>query len=138
MTFSVPWMSLLGGMMLGLSATLLLLFNGKIAGISGIVGQIFTGKQGDTAWRILFVVGMIIGGTLSAKWMGIPPATMVVSMPLVLVAGLLVGLGTKWGNGCTSGHGICGMGRLSPRSMVATITFMLVAMMTTYLMLHVF
>ncbi|MGR5176294.1 YeeE/YedE family protein [Vibrio parahaemolyticus] len=137
MEFSIPWASLLGGMMLGVSATLLLLFNGKIAGISGIVSKIYKGRKGDTSWRLIFVLGMILGGVVSAKLLGIQPAEMIVPMPLVLVAGLLVGLGTKLANGCTSGHGICGMGRLSVRSIAATMTFMAVAMVTTYIMLHV-
>ncbi|GAL18258.1 probable transmembrane protein [Vibrio maritimus] len=124
MEFTFPWGSLLGGMLLGVSATLLLLFNGKIAGISGIVGRIYKAKTGDTSWRVLFVLGMVFGGVLSAKWLGIAPAEMVVSTPLVIVSGLLVGIGTKLGNGCTSGHGICGMGRLSKRSIAATMTFM--------------
>ncbi|USD63793.1 MULTISPECIES: YeeE/YedE family protein [Vibrio] len=137
MEFTFPWGSLLGGMLLGVSATLLLLFNGKIAGISGIVGRIYKAKTGDTSWRVLFVLGMVLGGVLSAKWLGIAPAEMVVSTPLVIVSGLLVGIGTKLGNGCTSGHGICGMGRLSKRSIAATMTFMGVAMVTTFVMLHV-
>ncbi|MGR5094410.1 YeeE/YedE family protein [Vibrio maritimus] len=137
MEFTFPWGSLLGGMLLGVSATLLLLFNGKIAGISGIVGRIYKAKTGDTSWRVLFVLGMVLGGVLSAKWLGIEPAEMVVSTPLVIVSGLLVGIGTKLGNGCTSGHGICGMGRLSKRSIAATMTFMGVAMVTTFVMLHV-
>lgn len=136
MEFTFPWASLLGGMLLGVSATLLLLFNGKIAGISGIVGRIYKGRKGDTSWRILFVLGMILGGVVSAKALNIAPVAMVVSTPLVLVAGLLVGIGTKLGNGCTSGHGICGMGRLSKRSIAATMTFMAVAMATTTIMLH--
>ncbi|MGR5499990.1 YeeE/YedE family protein [Vibrio sp. DNB22_10_4] len=137
MEFTFPWASLLGGMLLGVSATLLLLFNGKIAGISGIVGRIYKGRKGDTSWRILFVLGMILGGVVSAKALNIAPVAMVVSTPLVLVAGVLVGIGTKLGNGCTSGHGICGMGRLSKRSIAATMTFMAVAMATTTIMLHV-
>lgn len=137
MEFTFPWASLLGGMLLGVSATLLLMFNGKIAGISGIVGRIYKGAKGDTSWRLLFVLGMILGGVVSAKALNISPAAMVVPMPLVLVAGLLVGIGTKLGNGCTSGHGICGMGRLSKRSIAATMTFMAVAMATTTIMLHV-
>jgi uncharacterized membrane protein YedE/YeeE len=137
MEFTFPWASLLGGMLLGVSATLLLLFNGKIAGISGIVGRIYKGRKGDTSWRILFVLGMILGGVVSAKALNIVPSAMVVSTPLVLIAGLLVGIGTKLGNGCTSGHGICGMGRVSKRSIAATVTFMAVAMATTTIMLHV-
>ncbi len=137
MEFTIPWASLLGGMLLGLSATLLLFFNGKIAGISGIVGRIYHAKSGDTNWRILFVLGMVSGGVVSAKWLGLAPAEMVVPTSLVMVSGLLVGLGTKLGNGCTSGHGICGMGRLSKRSIAATMTFMAVAMTTTTVMLHV-
>lgn len=137
MEFSVPWVSLFGGMMLGLSASILLMFNGKIAGISGIVSKIYKGKAGDTSWRLLFVLGMILGGVVTAKWLELAPVAMVVPTPLVLVAGLLVGLGTKLGNGCTSGHGICGIGRLSTRSIAATMTFMAVAMLTTFFMLHV-
>ncbi|MGR5295483.1 YeeE/YedE family protein [Vibrio mediterranei] len=137
MEFSVPWVSLFGGMMLGLSASILLMFNGKIAGISGIVSKIYKGKAGDTSWRLLFVLGMILGGVVTAKWLELAAVAMVVPTPLVLVAGLLVGLGTKLGNGCTSGHGICGMGRLSTRSIAATMTFMAVAMLTTFFMLHV-
>ncbi|ASI92538.1 MULTISPECIES: YeeE/YedE family protein [Vibrio] len=137
MEFSIPWASLLGGMMLGLSATILLLFNGKVAGISGIVSKIYKGRAGDTSWRVLFVLGMVVGGVATAKWFGLAPVAMVVSTPLVLISGLLVGMGTKLGNGCTSGHGICGMGRLSVRSVMATVTFMVVAMLTTFVMTHV-
>lgn len=137
MEFSIPWTSLLGGMMLGLSATILLLFNGKVAGISGIVSKIYKGRSGDTSWRVLFVIGMVVGGVATAKWFGLGPVSMVVSTPLVLISGLLVGIGTKLGNGCTSGHGICGMGRLSVRSVMATVTFMAVAMITTFVMTHV-
>lgn len=137
MELVIPWASLFGGMLLGLSAILLLHFNGKIAGISGIVGRLFEPKTIDKNWRLLFVIGMIAGGVLSAKVLNAPVAEMVVPDYLIVIAGLLVGIGTKIGNGCTSGHGICGMGRLSKRSIVATMTFMGSAMITAYVMLHV-
>ncbi|MCF4175367.1 MULTISPECIES: YeeE/YedE family protein [Vibrio] len=137
MELVIPWASLFGGMLLGLSAILLLHFNGKIAGISGIVGRLFEPKTIDKNWRLLFVIGMIAGGVLSAKVLNAPIAEMVVPDYLIVIAGLLVGIGTKIGNGCTSGHGICGMGRLSKRSIVATMTFMGSAMITAYVMLHV-
>ncbi|USD99904.1 YeeE/YedE family protein [Vibrio sp. SCSIO 43133] len=137
MELIIPWASLFGGMLLGLSAILLLHFNGKIAGISGIVGRLFEPKTIDKNWRLLFVIGMIAGGVLSAKVLNAPIAEMVVPDYLIVIAGLLVGIGTKIGNGCTSGHGICGMGRLSKRSIVATMTFMGSAMITAYVMLHV-
>ncbi|MDA0110305.1 hypothetical protein C9980_18955 [Vibrio mediterranei] len=137
MELVIPWASLFGGMLLGVSAILLLHFNGKIAGISGIVGRLFEPKTIDKNWRLLFVIGMIAGGVLSAKALNAPIAEMVVPDYLIVIAGLLVGIGTKIGNGCTSGHGICGMGRLSKRSIVATMTFMGSAMITAYVMLHV-
>ncbi|MFA0439539.1 hypothetical protein BCU70_03125 [Vibrio sp. 10N.286.49.C2] len=137
MDFVFPWASLLGGMLLGVSATLLLLFNGKIAGISGILSGVLTRKAGDVDWRWVFLVGMVLGGFAAGYFTHTEPVEMVVSLPFVLVAGLIVGLGTSLGNGCTSGHGICGMGRLSIRSIVATIVFMGIAMLTTFFILHV-
>ncbi|MGV2988279.1 YeeE/YedE family protein [Vibrio sp. E150_011] len=137
MDFVFPWASLFGGMLLGVSATLLLLFNGKIAGISGIVSGVLTRRTGDVDWRWVFLVGMVLGGFAAGYFTHTVPVEMVVSLPFVLIAGLIVGLGTSLGNGCTSGHGICGMGRLSIRSIVATIVFMGIAMLTTFFILHV-
>ncbi|AKU57359.1 YeeE/YedE family protein [Vibrio parahaemolyticus] len=133
----IPWESLFGGILLGISATILLLVNGKIAGISGIMNGIMSPKKGDYSWRLLFAVGMIAGGLISVLMLGVAvPSTANLSLGMVIVAGLLVGIGTRLGNGCTSGHGICGMGRLSKRSIVATCVFMAVAGLTVFVRLH--
>ncbi|WP_051201894.1 YeeE/YedE family protein [Ferrimonas senticii] len=128
--------SLLGGMLLGGSALLLLLVNGRIAGISGITGGLLR-AGGDKLWRGLFLLGMILGGALSVAFLGgVIPAMLPMPPWQLALAGLLVGLGTAIGNGCTSGHGICGLGRLSRRSMVATALFMAVAVVVASLRLH--
>ncbi|HCG9899407.1 TPA: YeeE/YedE family protein [Vibrio parahaemolyticus] len=133
----IPWESLFGGILLGISATILLLVNGKIAGISGIMNGIMSPKKGDYSWRLLFAVGMIAGGLISVLMLGVAaPSTANLSSGMVIAAGLLVGIGTRLGNGCTSGHGICGMGRLSKRSIVATCVFMSVAGLTVFVRLH--
>ncbi|EJG0778003.1 YeeE/YedE family protein [Vibrio parahaemolyticus] len=133
----IPWESLFGGILLGISATILLLVNGKIAGISGIMNGIMSPKKGDYSWRLLFAVGMIAGGLISILMLGVAvPSTANLSLGMVIAAGLLVGIGTRLGNGCTSGHGICGMGRLSKRSIVATCVFMVVAGLTVFVRLH--
>jgi len=133
----IPWESLFGGILLGISATILLLVNGKIAGISGIMNGIMSPKKGDYSWRLLFAVGMIAGGLISVLMLGVAvPSTANLSLGMVIAAGLLVGIGTRLGNGCTSGHGICGMGRLSKRSVVATCVFMVVAGLTVFVRLH--
>ncbi len=143
MTFSIPWASLSGGILLGISATLLLLFNGKIAGISGVLTGLLTPKPRDFAWRLIFVLGMVAGGIFAA--FGVSTLGLASSVPqhfdtsgvLLVVAGLLVGIGTRLGNGCTSGHGICGIGRLSIRSLAATTVFMVIAALTVFVRLHV-
>ncbi|KHF17215.1 membrane protein [Vibrio parahaemolyticus] len=133
----IPWESLFGGILLGISATILLLVNGKIAGISGVMNGIMSPKKGDYSWRLLFAVGMIAGGLISVLMLGVAvPSTANLSLGMVIAAGLLVGIGTRLGNGCTSGHGICGMGRLSKRSIVATCVFMAVAGLTVFVRLH--
>ncbi|HCM1034998.1 TPA: YeeE/YedE family protein [Vibrio parahaemolyticus] len=133
----IPWESLFGGILLGISATILLLVNGKIAGISGIMNGIMSPKKGDYSWRLLFAVGMVAGGLISVLMLGVAvPSTANLSLGMVIAAGLLVGIGTRLGNGCTSGHGICGMGRLSKRSIVATCVFMAVAGLTVFVRLH--
>ncbi|MGR5193851.1 YeeE/YedE family protein [Vibrio rotiferianus] len=133
----IPWESLFGGILLGVSATILLLVNGKIAGISGIMNGIMSPKKGDYSWRLLFAVGMTAGGLISVLILGIAvPSTANLSLGMVIAAGLLVGIGTRLGNGCTSGHGICGIGRLSKRSIVATCVFMAVAGLTVFVRLH--
>ncbi|MGL0819729.1 YeeE/YedE family protein [Vibrio vulnificus] len=137
MTFVVPWESLAGGILLGISALTMLLVNGKVAGISGILTGLLIPKSRDFAWRLMFVVGMVSGGVLAVTF---GAASASVALPtsgvLTAAAGLLVGIGTRLGNGCTSGHGICGIGRLSKRSIVATAIFMAVAAMTVFVRLH--
>ncbi|QNE03341.1 YeeE/YedE family protein [Vibrio vulnificus] len=137
MTFVVPWESLAGGILLGISALTMLLVNGKVAGISGILTGLLTPKSRDFAWRLMFVIGMVSGGVLAVTF---GAASASVALPtsgvLIAAAGLLVGIGTRLANGCTSGHGICGIGRLSKRSIVATAIFMAVAAMTVFVRLH--
>ncbi|MGF1724046.1 YeeE/YedE family protein [Photobacterium nomapromontoriensis] len=132
------WPALAGGMLLGLAAGLLLLMNGRIAGISGIVSGVLKPVKGELSWRVLFLAGMVISGAL-APLLGfnLPESLPVSSLFWAAVAGLLVGIGTKLGNGCTSGHGICGLGRLSRRSIVATGIFMAVAIVTVFIRLHI-
>ena len=132
-----PITSLCGGMLIGLSASLLLLCDGKIAGISGIVGGLLSPTQNDTAWRVLFVVGLLTGGLLFSLF---SPQVFTFSIArstgALVLAGLLVGFGTRLGNGCTSGHGVCGMSRFSVRSIVATVTFMITGIVTVYIINH--
>ena len=134
----IPWYSLIGGLLLGISATLLMLFNGKVAGISGIVTYAISATKGDTLWRYLFLLGLVFGGWLGAQsaWGEVPKSFSGHSGFYYAIAGLLVGVGTRLGNGCTSGHGICGIGRLSPRSIMATAIFMLVAGLTVFCTVH--
>ncbi len=126
-----------GGLLIGLAVALVLLLNGRVAGISGIVGGLLTLRTGDTPWRAAFVAGLVLGalGYLSAADV---PVTVLAPLPAILAGGLLVGFGTRLGSGCTSGHGLCGMSRLSRRSVVATATFFGVAMLTVFLTRHVF
>ena len=133
-----PVSAAIGGALIGLSAVLLMLFNGRIAGITGIAAGIFDPLRGDRGWRITFVVGLI-AAPLSALLLGFPlPAPqMPASVATIVIAGLLVGFGTRLSNGCTSGHGICGIARLSPRSLVATGIFMVAAIAVVAVTRHV-
>jgi hypothetical protein len=117
--------ALVGGAMIGLAAVGLLLFNGRIAGISGILGGTLQPSAGDTLWRMMFLAGVVAGGVLLRVVYpaALPLATAIASIPVAVAAGLAVGIGTRIGSGCTSGHGVCGIGRLSPRSLVATLVF---------------
>lgn len=130
-----PISSLIGGILIGLSVTVMLLFHGRVTGITGImVGATFSRATGDWLWRVLFLLGLVAGGTLMALAM---PDALVGSdrrsLLVVALAGLLVGFGTRLGNGCTSGHGVCGLSRLSTRSAVATVSFMAAGMVTVFL-----
>jgi hypothetical protein len=129
----------LGGMLIGLAAATLLALNGRIAGVSGILNGAVTARDRfDRSWRLLFIVGLISGAALYRFFSGALPIQMQAGLPALLAAGLLVGFGTRLGSGCTSGHGVCGLARLSPRSLAATITFMLFGVLTVYLTRHLF
>ncbi|MDP9456668.1 MAG: YeeE/YedE family protein [Actinobacteria bacterium] len=130
---------LLGGMMIGVAATLMLLLNGRISGISGIVGGLVSPgarKGGEAAPRVAFVAGLVLGPLGYAAAVGGLPVGIEASLPVLVIAGLLVGFGTRLGSGCTSGHGVCGIARLSPRSIVATAVFMGVAALTVFVSRH--
>jgi uncharacterized protein len=127
-----------GGLLIGLAAALMLLLNGRVAGISGIVGGLLTLRLRDTAWRAAFVAGLVIGALAYLSTADqTTPVRVITSLPAILVGGLLVGFGTRLGSGCTSGHGLCGMARLSGRSVAATATFFGVAMLTVFVTRHV-
>lgn len=128
---------LLGGILIGLAALLLLWSIGRIAGISGIASGAIEGPRGDRAWRIAFIAGMMLAGALALQWLPAPPRVQTGPTPLLVSAGLLAGFGTRLGNGCTSGHGVCGLGRLSGRSLAAVLVFMACAIATTFVARHV-
>ncbi|KAF1046281.1 YeeE/YedE family protein [Xylophilus sp.] len=131
-----PWTALAGGLLIGAAAVLLLFFNGRIAGISGIAGRIATAARGDRAWRWAFVAGLLAGAGVWAACGGATPVREGFPRGVLVAAGLLVGYGTALSNGCTSGHGVCGMARLSRRSIAATATFLAVAVATTFVARH--
>ena len=124
---------LLGGALIGSAAALLLAVHGRIAGISGILGGLITSRErSERSWRMAFLVGLITGPALYRLFYGALPLQLEADVPTLLAAGLLVGFGTRLGSGCTSGHGVCGLARLSPRSLMATITFMSLGTATVY------
>ena len=133
-----PLSALAGGALIGLSAAILWLANGRIAGVSGIVGGLADVGSPDKSWRLAFLAGLLLA-PLGYSFAHGPPSVVVEAGPTMLVlAGMLVGFGTRLGGGCTSGHGVCGMARLSPRSLVATVLFMSSAAMTVFLSRHAF
>jgi uncharacterized membrane protein YedE/YeeE len=129
---------LIGGGLIGAASLILLLLNGRIAGVSGIVGDLALGSRSDRGWRFAFVAGLIAGAGVYALASGGLALRLEAHGLVLIVAGLLVGAGTRIGSGCTSGHGVCGLARLSPRSLAATLTFIGVAMITVFLSRHVF
>ena len=132
-----PVSGLIGGLLIGLAAALLLLLNGHISGISGIVGGMLATKSSEVGWRAVFVVGLLLGAFIyMLATGGAIPVRVQASVPVLVVAGLLVGFGTRLGSGCTSGHGLCGIARLSRRSIVASVVFFGVAMLTVFLTHH--
>lgn len=134
-----PYSALAGGLLIGLAATLLLWLDGRIAGISGITAGLLANHHGGRAWRLAFLGGLVIGAGLWYAAAGTPPTARAAFPPgLLVLGGLLTGVGTAMGKGCTSGHGVCGLGRLSLRSLVATLTFLTVGIATTYVVRHGF
>lgn len=132
-----PWASLTGGILLGLASAIFILVNGRILGISGIVGGLFRPKAGDAGWRLSFLLGLLAAPLLYALVAGPIAPRIDAGWMTVVIAGVLVGAGTRYGSGCTSGHGVCGLSRLSPRSLVATLAFMGAGFVTVFVMRHV-
>jgi uncharacterized protein len=133
-----PWTSLAGGMLIGLATAMFLFLNGRIAGISGIVGGLLRPVRGDMAWRIVFLSGLIVSPFIFSMLAPLPDVQVDAQTGTLIAAGLLVGVGTRFGSGCTSGHGVCGLSRRSPRSIVATISFMFAGFVTVYVVRHLF
>ncbi|MDN5620001.1 MAG: YeeE/YedE family protein [Psychrobacter sp.] len=141
MSIQIDWqaftpISLVGGLMLGVATVVLLLGIGRIAGISGIFSSLLKPKRVEM-WQVLFILGLVISPVLYRLARPLPNVEISTSLPLLIAAGLLVGFGTRLGSGCTSGHGICGNARLSPRSLAATVTVMLLGIVTVYIGRHV-
>ena len=135
-THFTPWAALAGGVLLGLASALFVLLNGRILGISGIVGGLLRPRAGDKGWRLAFVLGMLVAPGLYWLVVGPTQPRIDANWGMVVIAGLLVGVGTRYGSGCTSGHGVCGLSRMSPRSLVATLAFMGAGFVTVFLIRH--
>ena len=135
-THFTPWAALAGGILLGLASALFVLLNGRILGISGIVGGLLRPRAGDMGWRLAFVLGMLVAPGLYWLVVGPMQPRIDANWGMVVIAGLLVGVGTRYGSGCTSGHGVCGLSRMSPRSLVATLAFMGAGFVTVFLIRH--
>jgi uncharacterized protein len=132
-----PIASLAGGALIGIAALLLVLLNGRVAGISGILGGLLPPKTGDASWRMAFLAGLVVAPTLWALFIPLPEITVSANYGLLVIAGVLVGVSTRFGAGCTSGHGVCGISRFSLRSVVATLAFMFTGFLTVFLVRHV-
>jgi uncharacterized membrane protein YedE/YeeE len=135
-----PWMSLAGGILLGVASAMFILVNGRILGISGILGGLLAPKVRDASWRIAFLLGMFVSPLAArvlfpSEWISVPRID--AGWGAVIAAGVMVGLGTRYGAGCTSGHGVCGLSRLSPRSLVATLSFMAAGFAMVFVVRHV-
>ena len=135
-TSFTPWASLAGGIIIGIAAAMLVLLNGRIAGISGVLGGLLKPVRGDVFWRAAFIVGLVVAPLLHALFTELPRLRIDAGYAALVAAGLLVGVGTRYGSGCTSGHGVCGISRLSPRSLVATAAFMLAGFVTVFFVRH--
>lgn len=135
-THFTPWTSLAGGLIIGAAAAAFVLFNGRIAGISGILGGLLRPARGDIGWRLAFLLGLIGAPLAYVTFAELPVTTVAADNLTLTLAGLLVGLGTRYGAGCTSGHGVCGLSRQSPRSLAATVAFMLAGFTIVFVMRH--
>jgi uncharacterized protein len=135
-TAFTPWSALAGGAIIGLAAAMFALVNGRIAGISGILGGLLRPTLPDTGWRVAFIAGLVAAPLVYAAFAALPPITIDARYPVLILAGVLVGVGTRYGAGCTSGHGVCGLSRMSPRSLVATLVFMAAGFATVYVTRH--
>jgi len=131
-----PWSALAGGVLIGVAAAMFVLLNGRIAGISGVIGGLLKPTPGDIAWRAAFVVGLLGAPLAYSLFAALPKPQIAAPNGALVLAGLLVGIGTRYGSGCTSGHGVCGLSRLSPRSLVATAAFMGAGFITVYAIRH--
>ena len=136
-THFTPWASLAGGLLLGVAAAAFVLLNGRVLGITGIVAGLLPPRRGDAAWRLAFVAGLLAAPVLWRLAAPLPAARFEAGWPVLVLAGLLVGWGTRHGSGCTSGHGVCGLARLSPRSLVATAAFMATGFATVFVVRHI-
>jgi uncharacterized membrane protein YedE/YeeE len=132
-----PVSALAGGVMIGLAAAAFVLLNGRIAGVSGILGGLLRPARGDVAWRAAFIGGLMAAPWAYAAFAALPESTIEATYPVAVLAGLLVGIGTRYGAGCTSGHGVCGVARLSRRSLIATACFMTAGFATVFVVRHV-
>jgi uncharacterized membrane protein YedE/YeeE len=137
-THFTPWASLAGGILLGLASALFILVNGRILGISGILGGLLRPVKGDMGWRLAFLAGMLAAPLVYFAVAGPTMPRIDAGWATLVIAGLMVGVGTRYGSGCTSGHGVCGLSRLSPRSLVATLAFMGAGFVTVFLARHAF
>ena len=131
-----PWRALAGGILVGIAVALFVLLNGRIAGVSGVLGGLVAPKKGDIAWRSAFLVGLAGAPLVYALFAVLPTLHIDAGTNALALAGLLVGIGTRYGSGCTSGHGVCGVSRLSPRSLVATLAFMGSGFATVFVLRH--
>lgn len=131
-----PWASLTGGVIIGIAAAMFILVNGRIAGISGVLGGLLKPVRGDISWRAAFIAGLVGAPLLYALFTDLPRPQIDAGLDALIAAGLLVGIGTRYGSGCTSGHGVCGISRFSPRSLIATAAFMLAGFVTVFVARH--
>jgi uncharacterized membrane protein YedE/YeeE len=136
-TAFTPWSALAGGAIIGFAAAMFALVNGRVAGVSGILGGLLRPTLPDLGWRVAFIAGLIVAPIVYVAFAQLPPIVVDGGYPVLIVAGLLVGAGTRFGAGCTSGHGVCGLSRASPRSLVATLVFMAAAFVTVFVARHV-